>query len=160
MYPRKPQKLGMKKKDCSSLILLNFHSLETLEEHDFIKQRMIKGATRFIWTSGRKCNFNGCDRPDLQPVIVKGWFWSGSGVRLGVEADEEHVEGEWSHTGGAGKGQPDNRELELTGENDEACLAVLNNYYKDGIAWHDIACYHKKPFVCEDSDELLKYMGL
>ena len=21
----------------------------------------------FIWTGGRKCNFEGCDRPDLQP---------------------------------------------------------------------------------------------
>ena len=44
---------------------------------------MIKSATRFFWTSGRKCNFKGCDREDLKPVIVKGWFWSGSGVRLG-----------------------------------------------------------------------------
>ena len=44
------------------------------------------------------------------------------------------------------------------GKNDEACLAVLNNYYKDGIVWHDIACYHKKPFVCEDSDDLIRFM--
>ena len=44
---------------------------------------MIKSANRFFWTSGRKCNFKGCDREDLKPVIVKGWFWSGSGVRLG-----------------------------------------------------------------------------
>ena len=62
---------------------------------------MIKGSTRFIWTSGRKCNFKGCEnRPDLDPVIVKGWFWSGSGVRLGVEEDGKHVEGDWSPTGG------------------------------------------------------------
>ena len=59
---------------------------------------------------------------------------------------------------GAGERQPDNRELKLTGQNDEACLAVLNNYYKDGVTWHDIACYHKKPFVCEDSDELIEFM--
>lgn len=118
---------------------------------------MIQGTTRFIWTSGRKCNFDGChDRSDLQPAIVKGWFWSGSGVRLGHKND--HAEGDWSKTGGAGKPQPDNRELELTGKNDEACLAVLNNYYKDGVVWHDIACYHKKLFVCEDSDTLLEFM--
>ena len=24
---------------------------------------------------------------------------------------------------------------------DEACLAVLNNKYQDGIKWHDVACY-------------------
>lgn len=133
--------------------------VETKEESDFVKQRMINGATRFFWTSGRKCNFKGChDRKDLQPVIAKGWFWSGSGVRIGSTEDGLYPEGDWSPTGGAGKRQPDNRELELTGKNDEACLAVLNNYYKDGVVWHDIACYHKKPFVCEDSDELLEYM--
>ena len=140
------------RRHCMDLV-----SLETTEENEFIKKRMAKGLNRFIWTSGRKCNFKGCqDRDDLQPVIVKGWFWSGSGVRLGFKDDQ--VEGDWSLTGGAGERQPDNRELELTGENDEACLAVLNNYYKDGIVWHDIACYHKKPFVCEDSDDLLEYM--
>jgi hypothetical protein len=41
---------------------------------------------------------------------------------------------------------------------DEACLAVLNNFYADGVKWHDIACYHEKPFICEDSDELLNYV--
>jgi hypothetical protein len=120
---------------------------------------MVVGLTRFIWTSGRKCNFGDCkDRTDLQPPIVKGWFWSGSGVRLGVAPGDERVEGDWGPTGGGGDRQPDNRELELTGDNDEACLAVLNNYYKDGVVWHDIACYHKKSFVCEDSDQLLEYM--
>jgi hypothetical protein len=42
--------------------------------------------------------------------------------------------------------------------NDEACLAVLNNFYSDGVVWHDIACHHKKFFVCEDSPTLLKYI--
>ena len=37
----------------------------------------------------------------------------------------ERVEGDWSLKGGAGKRQPDNREEEITGKNDEACLAVL-----------------------------------
>ena len=23
--------------------------------------------------------------------------------------------------------------------------------------WHDIACYHKKWFVCEDSDKLMEF---
>ena len=27
----------------------------------------------YIWTGGRKCNFKGCDRKDLQPAIQNGW---------------------------------------------------------------------------------------
>jgi hypothetical protein len=26
---------------------------------------------------------------------------------------------------------------------DEACLAVLNNKYKDGIQWHDVPCFFR-----------------
>ena len=46
----------------------------------------------------------------------------------------------------------------LQGRNDEACLAMLNNFYGDGVVWHDNACYHKKPFVCEDNDSLIKFI--
>lgn len=42
--------------------------------------------------------------------------------------------------------------------NDESCLSILNNFYNDGIKWHDVACHHLKPFVCEDSDELLNFV--
>lgn len=42
--------------------------------------------------------------------------------------------------------------------NDESCLSILNNFYNDGIKWHDVACHHRKPFVCEDSDELLNFV--
>ncbi len=38
---------------------------------------------------------------------------------------------------------------------DEACLAVLNNRYNDGIAWHDVACHFRSVIVCEDSDQLM-----
>merc|ERR1712013_700708 len=52
----------------------------------------------------------------------------------------------WSNSGGAGGPQPDNR------EGNEFCLAVLNNFYdNEGIAFHDIACYHRKPVICEAS---------
>ena len=47
-------------------------SIETREENEFLKQRMINGLIRFFWTSGRKCNFAGCEREDLQPSIVNG----------------------------------------------------------------------------------------
>ena len=42
------------------------------------------------------------------------------------------VTGDWSKTGGAGEPQPDNREFKVEGENDEACIAMLNNFYADG----------------------------
>ena len=67
------------------------------------------------------------------------------------------IEGDWSKTGGAGEAQPDNREFKVEGKHDEACIAMLNNFYADGAVWHDIACYHKKWFVCEDSDSLMDF---
>ena len=30
----------------------------------------------------RLCDFDGCDRPDLQPISVKGWFWTGSNKKI------------------------------------------------------------------------------
>lgn len=69
---------------------------------------MFAGNIRYIWTSGRKCNFNGCDRPDLQPQNVNGWFWSGSGAKIGPT--NQRNTGDWSSTGGYNQPQPDNRE--------------------------------------------------
>ena len=46
------------------------------------------------------------------PRMINGWFWSGTGVRIGPTDDPYH--GDWSKTGGAGKAQPDNREFEIT----------------------------------------------
>lgn len=83
-------------------------SLETPQENEFIKQRIARGNVRYIWTSGRKCNFAGCDRPDLQPPNINGWFWSGSGAKIGPTTQRNS--GDWSNTGGFGQAQPDNRE--------------------------------------------------
>ena len=38
---------------------------------------------------------------------------------------------------------------------DEACLAMINNQYNDGVAWHDVACHFRSVIVCEDSDQLI-----
>jgi len=137
------------RRHCMDLV-----SLETPGENNFIKARMANARVRYIWTSGRKCNFEGCNRRDQQPNLINGWFWSGSGVRLGATNNRNN--GDWSHSGGAGRPQPDNREIGQG--NDEACLSVLNNFYNDGVKWHDVACQHLKPFVCEDSDELLNFV--
>ncbi|KPJ11760.1 hypothetical protein RR48_08066 [Papilio machaon] len=168
-------------------------------ENEFVKQKIARGNVRYIWTSGRKCNFAGCDRPDLQPPNVNGWFWSGSGAKIGPTTQRNT--GDWSYTGGYGQPQPDNREAaqppnvngwfwsgsgakigpttqrntgdwsytggygqpqpdnrEAAQGNDESCLSILNNFYNDGIKWHDVACHHVKPFICEDSDELLNFV--
>jgi len=119
---------------------MNLVSIETPQENNFIKQRIAFARVRYIWTSGRK---NG--------NIVNGWFWSGSGARLGPT--NNRANGDWSHTGGGRAAQPDNREntpgdFGFTGR-DESCLSILNNFYNDGIRWHDVACHHVKPFVCE-----------
>ena len=37
----------------------------------------------FFWTSGRKCNFDGCDKPEFFPKLINGWFWSANQVIVG-----------------------------------------------------------------------------
>ena len=41
------------------------------------------------------------------------------------------------------RAQPDNR------VGNENCAAILNNFYGDGIKFHDVACHHTKPALCE-----------
>ena len=43
----------------------------------------------------------------------------------------------------ANRPQPDNR------DGNEFCLAVLNNFYNDGVRFHDVSCHHRKPIICE-----------
>nr|APS85776.1 extracellular regulated MAP kinase 1 [Paracyclopina nana] len=50
---------------------------------------------------------------------------------------------DWSFTGGNRVPQPDNR------EGNEFCTGILNNFYGDGIKFHDIACHHRKAALCE-----------
>ena len=49
------------------------------------------------------------------------------------------------------------REMKQGGK-DEACIGILNNFYEDGVKWHDVECRHKKPIICQDSDELLDFI--
>ncbi|XP_045624466.2 uncharacterized protein [Procambarus clarkii] len=98
-------------------------SIETKDKDDFITSVLAKHAVQFIWTSGNKKGSST-------------WRWS-SGYSFAYT--------NWSHTGGFGRPQPDNR------EGNEDCLGVLNNFYRDGIKWHDIACHHRKPVICETS---------
>merc|ERR1712008_8022 len=132
------------RKRCMDLV-----SFETQQEYDWVKG-FINGNVPYFWTSGRLCDFDGCDRPDFFPKNINGWFWSANQARLSpTNGSAFH---DWSGTGGfnPAQPQPDNREqIQQNGES-ESCMAVLNNFYGDGIKWHDIGCHHEKPIICED----------
>ena len=95
-------------------------SVETQQESQWLNGVVAQQRQQYIWTSGSK---------------------SGSSWRWATGAPVAPLN--WSPTGGFRTPQPDDR------EGREDCLAVLNNFYRDGIRWHDIACRHKKPIVCE-----------
>ena len=140
-------------------------SLETPTENEMIEDFLTDNDLPYIWSSGRLCNFKGCDREDLQPPTVNGWFWSGSGVKMAPtnSTPPGWTYQPWSYTGHKTQfearniSQPDNAEFDINGSV-EACMGLLNDIYSDGVKWHDIACYHTKPFICEDSDQLLEYV--
>merc|ERR1712059_124380 len=134
-------------------------SLETEAENEYFINYLTKNDYPYIWTSGRLCDFKGCDRADLQPVIVNGWFWTGSNKKIPPTNSTPPTwkKQPWSRTGHTKVPQPDNAEFDIN-RSSESCLGLLNNIYSDGVAWHDIACYHTKPFLCEDSDALLDYV--
>lgn len=76
------------------------------------------------------------------------YFWTGGNVRGGQiswPSGRSYNRVNWSNTGGARppRPQPDNR------EGNEFCLGVLNNFYNDGVRFHDVSCHHKKPIICE-----------
>ena len=58
--------------------------------------------------------------------------------------------------------QPDNAEqkLKLLERKEESCLALATNLWQSDTVWNDIACYHQKEWICEDSDKMLKEAGL
>jgi len=150
-------------------------SFETAHEFKMFQEVMVADNISSIYTSGRKCNFQGkgCDAAHFDPININGWFWAGANNQRLPSTNTRDANTFWSHTGPEGKPQPDNHEgleagklrkvsdpVGLTIEglqewHDEACLAVLNNKYNDGQSWHDVACHFRSKIVCEDSDALL-----
>lgn len=133
------------RKRCMDLV-----SFETRDEYEYFKNIAAANNVKFFWTSGRLCDFDGCDRPEFFPKNINGWFWSANQVKF-TPSNSNSGFHDWSHTGGNGARQPDNR------EGGESCMAVLNNFYNDGIKWHDVACHHEKPIICEDVEGHLQY---
>merc|ERR1712128_143978 len=153
-------------------------SFDTPGEFKMFEEIIDRDNVTSIYTSGRKCNFQnkGCDGAHLQPINVNGWFWAGANNGRILTTDVAHNESFWSHTGEEGNPQPDNYEgisegpieadnnIGITIEglqefHDEACLAVMNNKYGDGIKWHDVACHYRSVIVCEDSDQLINLIA-
>ncbi|XP_053651975.1 uncharacterized protein [Cherax quadricarinatus] len=96
-------------------------SIESPAEDKIISNIIYQDKLEYIWTGGYR---NGYE-----------FAWPSGYPFYGIN---------WSHTGGLGIPQPDNRE-----DGKEFCLAVLNDFYKDGIRWHDVACHHEKAIICE-----------
>ena len=55
----------------------------------------------------------------------------------------------WSGTGPIGKSQPDGL-LKADGFGEQACMALLDNFFGDGLSWHDTKCNDRRLIVCED----------
>ena len=69
-----------------------------------------------------------------------GFFFRGylsweNGAREGISRGRYP----WSDRGATGP-QP---------EGNGDCLAILNNVYNDRVKYHDVACHHTKPTICE-----------
>ncbi|XP_063887772.1 uncharacterized protein LOC135115194 isoform X2 [Scylla paramamosain] len=102
---------------------VGFHSLslETPVEDSFITSIIRHYEVPYIWTSGYK----------VSPYL---WKWQSC-----VASQYSR----WSFTGRFGRSQPDNADM------NENCLAILNNFYGDGIIWHDVDCSLEKYVICE-----------
>jgi len=99
-------------------------SIEDSAEESYFTSLLERECEKYFWTGGRVLDHNS-----------RTISWP-SGNSNGFVA--------WSHTGGACRPQPDNR------EGNEFCIGVLNNFYGDGVKFHDISCHHRKPVICEE----------
>ena len=97
------------RKYCKN-ICMDLVSLETKDEWDTVVEIFNKENLTFTWTSGRKSNFAGCNKPSLKPVIANGWFWANTKKRIPNPFSQSCQHCEWGPTGALGKRQPDNRQ--------------------------------------------------
>jgi hypothetical protein len=136
-------------------------SIETQKEFEMVKKTLEDYSVHYIWTSGKICDYKDCFKVGEFQPLINGWFWTHSNVKI-PRTDRNPPNwsfNPWSTTGFMKIPQPDNAEFYVNRKN-ESCLGVLHNVYDDGIKFHDVACYHKKPFFCEDSPELLKLVNI
>ena len=53
-------------------LCMDLVSIETPEENSAVIELIRERNLRSVWTSGRLCNFQGCNRPHLQPRHING----------------------------------------------------------------------------------------
>jgi len=135
------------RKRCMDLV-----SFESSGEQDFVGRNMKRAGVREVWTSGRLCDkeVDGCDQPRFQPYNIRGWFWASTLQGMG---ETNVLNGgrfnAWSQTGPLKKVQPDGV-LKADGFGEQACAALLDNFFNDGLTWHDTKCNDRRLIVCED----------
>jgi len=135
------------RKRCMDLI-----SIENQQEQNFIGQQMARAGVREVWTSGRLCDkeVDGCDQPRFQPYNIRGWFWAATLATMGeTNVFNGRKFNGWSNTGPNGRAQPDGI-LKQDGFGNQACMALLDNFFNDGLKWHDTKCNDRRHIVCED----------
>jgi hypothetical protein len=104
-------------------------SLETEDENNVILEFVKKHNITYIWTSGRTCDFAGCEgRGDLLPKIINGWFWTANQHQIAPtnKLPPKFSYQPWGKNGARKKPQPDDAEYLLNGTH-ESCLAIFNN---------------------------------
>lgn len=129
---------------CKS-VCLDLAVIESQREQDMFNDRIRAGDVYGAWIGGRLCTSGECTSdpafyPNDSPA---GWLWAPTGAKMTSTAFAG-----WSRGGAMGRPQPDNL-VNVHGGRPEECLAVLNDWYGDGIAWHDMPCSEPFPFVCK-----------
>jgi hypothetical protein len=94
----------------------------------------ILGPVYGAWIGGKFCQKEECLK------LNSAGLWAWEPTKKIFKPDRF---ANWSQTGGNGQRQPDS----LT--SNEQCLANLNDWYQDGVAWHDFMCSDTLPFICQ-----------
>merc|ERR1711935_273611 len=125
---------------------------KTGHEQIAVGRFMNSGNVREVWTSGRLCDkeVDGCEADRFQPYNIRGWFWASSLQSMGeTNVFNGRKFNGWSSTGPLNKPQPDGI-LKADGFGEQACTALLDNFFNDGLTWHDTKCNDRRHIVCED----------
>ena len=102
----------------------------------------------------------------FQPYNIRGWFWAATLATMGeTNVFNGRKFNGWSSSGPGGRAQPDGI-LKQDGFGQQACMALLDNFFNDGLKWHDtkydgleiepvhdnllFRCNDRRHIVCED----------
>ncbi|XP_048525674.1 uncharacterized protein LOC109537179 isoform X1 [Dendroctonus ponderosae] len=152
-----PEKSWIDARNFCREMCMELIALESVAENAWLKRLMSEMQIKEVWTAGRFCDFKGCEftkTPQVWPRQVRGWFWAGTHTRLGPFVDT--ITTDWAHEPGKFR-QPDGKSYNASGK-DESCLAMINKPHVKGTHWHDEECSLRKPFICEESDILLRHV--